>query len=166
MSPRQERKESAWFAIIDAQRCRLLRFARTASAIAHVEELSALECTWPDHEPGRPMALGGMTGHSYAVPPNYVEEQMRRFMRETVTWLKAECTARQIDRLVILASPRALALLRKSVDLSNGRFDFRPGDLTKFSTSALAVHPLVRGLLDKEATNEPTSLSNDGEEVS
>jgi protein required for attachment to host cells len=142
----------AWFALVDAERCRLLRCDLTKQGTHRVQEARAFENRWPKHRHGRPMALGGMTGDTYASPHHYVGERLRRFASDVVKRLRAECTEYLIERLTIIAPPRLVGELRKLDDVRNGRFEFQEGELMQFSTAALAVHPLIRNLVDAGTT--------------
>lgn len=154
---RLQRQRHAWFALVDGRLGRLVRCERTALGTHRVRELKVLENEWPKHPTSHRVVPGGPVGHTYAVPPNHVAELLRRFAFEFVTWLKAECTERRIETLVIIAAPRLLGQLRKLPDMPNGRFELRQGDLTQLSTAALTVHPLIRSLLDELGTNGHTS---------
>lgn len=137
-----------WFALVDTERCRLLQCDLTEQGTHRVREVTAFENRWPKHERGRPMALGGMTGSSYAAPHHYVGERVRRFADDVVSQLEAECTKREVERLTLVAPPRFMGELRKRYDRKNRCFELREGELMQFSTAALAEHPLIQRLID------------------
>ncbi len=138
----------AWFALVDTERCRLLQCDLTKQGTHRVREVSAFENRWPKHRRGRPMALGGMTGNSYASPHHYVGERVRRFAADVISLLEAECKKRQVERLTLIAPPRFMGELRKRYDQQNERFELREGELMQFSTAALAGHPVIQSLID------------------
>ena len=139
----------AWIALADTERCRLLRCDLTKQGTHRVREITGFENRWPKHRRGRPMALGGMTGDSYAAPHHYVGERIRRFAEDVIKQLEAECKARQVGRLVILAPARFMGELRQLHEPQHARFELREGELMQFSTAALASHPVIQGLIDR-----------------
>jgi protein required for attachment to host cells len=137
-----------WFALADTKKCRLFRVHLTEKGTAHVDERDVFENELPEHEHGRPMALGAMTGHSFAAPHHDEEETERRFAAQIVEWLQEKRTRLGIEHLTILASPRFLGVLRKtSLGSLKGRVDEREGNLMHLATDALADHPLIRQLI-------------------
>jgi hypothetical protein len=94
------------------------------------------------------MALGGMTGDSYASPHHYVAERIRRFAEDVIKQLEAECKKRQVERLTIIAPARFMGELRKLSDPQSARFELCEGELMQFPTAALADHPVVRKLIE------------------
>lgn len=94
------------------------------------------------------MALGGMTGHSFAATHHDEEEAEKRFAAQIVEWLRERRAHYGIERLTVLAPPRLLGVLRKtSLGSLKGRIDVREGNLMHFEPDALSEHPLVRRLL-------------------
>ncbi|HUU98714.1 MAG TPA: host attachment protein [Phycisphaerae bacterium] len=137
-----------WFALADAQKCRLLRCHLTKQDTPHVDECDALDNELPEHEHGRPMALGGMTGHSFAAPHHDEEEAERRFAAQIVEWLQDRFAHYGIERLTVLAPPRLLGVLRKTpLGSLKGRIEEREGNLMRLQTDALSEHPLIHRLL-------------------
>jgi protein required for attachment to host cells len=138
----------AWFALADAQKCRLLRCHLTKRGTPHVDECDALDNEPPEHEHGRPMALGGMTGHSFAAPHHDEEEAERRFAAQIVKWLQERCAHHGTERLTILAPPRMLGVLRKTpLGSLKGRIEQHEGNLMHLEAEALSAHPLMRSLV-------------------
>ena len=70
----------AWFALTDAESCRLLCCSLTRQGKHHVDEYDAFENTLPEQEHVRPMTNSGMTHN--------VEDRQRRFGNEIVAWLQ------------------------------------------------------------------------------
>jgi hypothetical protein len=71
-----ELPDHAWFALADAEHCRLLCCRLTEQGTQHVDEYDALENTCPEREPMRPQTGDGMT--------HDVEEKERRFAGQIV----------------------------------------------------------------------------------
>ncbi len=135
-----ERRDHAWFALADAEHCRLLCCRLTRQGTRHVDEYGALENMLPEAEHQRPMSRDGMT--------HDIEEEERRFGSQIVDWLRTKAEAHAIDRLAIFAPPRMLGVLRKaSSGLLKGHLEELKSDLMRLETSQLAEHPMVRELI-------------------
>ncbi len=161
--------DSTWFALVDAERCRLLRCDFTRQGTHHVQEIRAFENCWPRYSISKSMAFGGKTGPAYASPHHYVGKHLQRFASDTVNRLRAECTKHLIRKLTIIAPPQLVGELRRSSDQPDEQFALQEGELMQFSTAALAVHALIRSLVDAEATRRESQQShqqesNNGEE--
>jgi protein required for attachment to host cells len=131
-----ERQDYAWFALADAEHCRLLSCHLTRRGTPHVDEHDVLENTFPEHEHLRPQTGDGMT--------HDVEEKERRFAGEIVSWLQGRAKEREIDQLAVFATPRVLGLLRKaSSGLLKGHLEEVEGNLMRLRTGQLADHPMV-----------------------
>jgi len=100
------------------------------------------------------MALGGMSGDSYASPHHFAGERVRRFAGDVIHRLEAECKERQVERLTIIAPPRFMGELRKLYDSQRGRFELQEGELMQFSAAALAVHRVIRSLIGLPRTEQ------------
>lgn len=134
------RHNHAWFALADAESCRLLRCSLTKQGTQHVEEYDAIKNTLPEQEHIRPMTNGGMTHH--------VENKQRRFAGEIVKWLQTQAGEREIDALVIFAPPRMLGVLRMvPLGALKGHIEELRGDLMRLNAGQLADHPMVRELV-------------------
>ena len=82
-----------------------------------------------------------------------VEEKERRFAGQIVSWLKKRVGTYEISRLVILATPRMLGVLRRTrARLPNGHLRGIEGNLMRLDAGMLAEHPMVRNLV--RGTNE------------
>ena len=135
-----ERRNFAWFALADAEQCRLLCCRLTQQGTQHVEERGVLENTLPEHEHTRSMPQGGAK--------HDVEEKERRFAAETADWLTKKAAEHEMTRLVVFAPPRMLGLLRKaSFSAINSHLEEVRGDLMGLKPGQLADHPLVRDLV-------------------
>ena len=135
-----ERRNHAWFALADAEHCRLLCRRLTERGTPHVDEYGAFENTLPEAEHARPMGQDGMT--------HDIEEEERRFAGEIVEWLQKRVKEHEIDHLAIFATPRMLGVLRKaSSGLLKGHLEEFEGNLMRLEAGQLAEHPMVRDLL-------------------
>lgn len=135
-----ERRNHAWFALVDAQHCRLLCCRLTQQGTPHVVEYGTLENTLPEKEHARPTSQAGET--------HTTEENERRFSVAISDWLQAKSGQHELDRLAIFAAPRMLGVLRNTpFGAIKGRQDEIKGDLIRLSTGQLAEHPLVRELV-------------------
>ena len=141
-----ERQDYAWFALVDAEHCRLLCCRLTERGTPHIDEYGAFENTLPEAEHARPMTQDGMT--------HDIEEEERRFAGQIVKWLQEKAKEHEIDHLVILAPPRMLGVLRKaSSGLLKGHLKKLEGNLMRLEAGQLAEHPMVRELV--RATHQP-----------
>jgi protein required for attachment to host cells len=141
-----ERGTYGWFALADAERCRLLRCRLTSQGTQHVDEYGGFDNALPEAEHERPMTMGGMT--------HDIEEEERRFAGQIVAWLRKQAEEHQIDHLVIFAPPRMLGVLRKlPLGLLKGHLEELEGNLMRLEAGQLAEHPMVRKLVS--VTREP-----------
>jgi protein required for attachment to host cells len=140
-----ELPDHAWFALADAEHCRLLCCRLTEQGTPHVDEYDAIENTFPEREHLRPQTGDGMT--------HDVEEKERRFAGKIVERLQENVKKHGIDRLVIFATPGMLGALRKvSSELLPGHLKELEGNLVRLRVGQLAEHPMIRDLL--RDTNE------------
>ncbi len=138
-----ERQNHAWFVLADAEHCRLLCCRLTEQGTQHVDEHETLDNTFPEHEHLRPQTGDGMT--------HDIEEKERRFAGQIVGWLKKRVDTHKIGRLVILATPRMLGVLRRfRPRLSNGLLQGIEGNLVRLEAGQLADHPMVRDLVKRD----------------
>ncbi len=159
--PKMEERGHTWFALADAESCRLLCVGTTEQGTQHVDEHEGLKNALPEQEHARPTALGGATHN--------IENNERRFAAEIIHWLQTKSVQHKVEHLVILAPPRMLGVLR-TVPLGSlkGRVEELKGDLMRLNTGQLANHAMIRELLpphpsDGEAAFKPKSTSMTGE---
>lgn len=135
-----ERKDHAWFALLDAESCRLLCCSMTRLGKHHVDEFDTLKNTLPEQEHTRPMTETGATHN--------MEEKERRFAGEIVAWLRKKSGQQKIDHLVILAAPRMLGVLRMiPLGSLKGHVAEFKGELMHLNAGQLAEHSTVRDML-------------------
>jgi len=136
-----EPQNQAWFALADAEICRLMCLRLTGRGRQHVDEHGKLENTFPEQEHARPMTGAGTTHH--------VEEKERRFASKVIDWLQTAVAQRQIQFLTIFASPRILGILREVPSGAlKGHVAELWGNLMHLNPSQLAKHPMVRRLVE------------------
>ena len=140
-----ELPDHAWFALADAEHCRLLCCRLTEQGTPHIDEYDALENKSPERERMRPQTGDGMT--------HDVEEKERRFAGMIVEKLQENVKKHGVDRLVIFATPGMLGALRKvSPQLLAGHILELEGNLMRLRAGQLAKHPMIRDLV--RGTNE------------
>lgn len=142
--------KGAWFALADAESCRLLYCCLTKQGTQHVEEYDTIKNGLSEQEHIRP---------SSGEPTHNIEDNKRRFASEIVAWLRRQADQHEIDRLVIFAPPRMLGMLRM-VPLGSlkGHLERLKGDLMRLHAGQLADHPMVRELLTQHLSDESTAL--------
>jgi protein required for attachment to host cells len=141
-----EPPDHAWFALADAEHCRLLCCRLTEQGTQHIDEYDALENKFPEREHLRPQTGDGMT--------HDVEEKERRFAGRIVESLQENVKKHEIDCLVIFAPPRMLGEFRKaSSGLLPGHLKELEGNLMRLRVGQLAEHPMIRELV--RTTQEP-----------
>jgi protein required for attachment to host cells len=135
----------AWVVLADTQRAKLLACSATERGSLHVEERDAIEHAWVGHEHNRPSPLRGKTDHWYAASHHEAEEDLQRFVRQTLDWLGKTIESRQIARLTVFAPPRLVGGLRKACpDRLAGVLDVQSADLMSLPSEALHTHPLLQ----------------------
>lgn len=136
----------AWFALTDAESCRLLCCSLTRQGKHHVDEYDAFENTLPEQEHMPPMTNAGMTRN--------VEDRQRRFGNEIVAWLQNKADQYDAHRLIIFAPPRMLGVLRMlPLGSLKGQVEELQGDLMRLNVGQLADHPMIRELLTPHSSD-------------
>ena len=133
-----ERMDHAWFALSDAESCRLCCCSLTRLGKHHVDEFGVLKKTAP--EPAVPMSEADTTHNA--------EESEKRFASETVGWLRKKALQQKIDHLVILSPPHMHGVLRMiPLGSLNGHIAEFKGELMHLNAGQLAEQSIVRSLL-------------------
>ncbi len=131
-----ERRNFAWFALADAEQCRLLCCRLTRDGTQHVEERGVLENALFEQEHAGPGT------HGDAAREN--EQTERRFADDTADWLNKKAAEHEMARLIVFAPPRMLSLLRKSsFNVTNGHMEEVRDDLMGLEPGQLADHPTI-----------------------
>ena len=143
-----------WIALADSRRGQLLRCSLTPKSSRHIELMENIKSQWPGHQRGRPSPRMGKFGHSYASQGHESEEDLQRFAKTYLQWVRQKMQAHNIDHLTVYAPPRCLGALRQVCPKSmHSQLDLREGDLLNLSHEVLTNHKLIRQLV------ELTSLS-------
>lgn len=141
-------RNAVWVCLADAQKARLLRCGVMPTARCHVDEKGAIEPVWEGHEHARPSPRSGKTGNTYASEGHEAHEELNRFARQIMNWLKDEAASRGIDQFVLFAPPRFLGVMRSiRVAHTYARIAKREGDLVNLDTAALSRHPAIHELV-------------------
>lgn len=141
----------AWFAVTDAESCRLLRCSFTPRGKYHVDEKASFVNTVREEEHLRLRTSGGTT--------HYVENRELRFAVDIIRWLQKQAVLNRIRSLVLFAPPRMLGVLRMvPLGSLNGRVEELKGDLMRLSAGQLADHPMVRDLLPSLQSDQGAAL--------
>lgn len=142
----------AWIIVADHYQAKLLGCNATPTGRCHLTEYSSIESPIPDIEFGRPRAMAGMTGHSYAANHRRLEEEYRRFARQLGRWISACMERFGIDKLTAFVPDRShqdvLAHLRHAY---RDRVTLRGENLLKLSHDELCRHPIIAGLTHPHA---------------
>jgi protein required for attachment to host cells len=143
-------RTKAWFIVADSGRGRLLHASRVDHGRLHVDEIDVIENTVGEHEHGRPSPRSLRGGPSYASPGHEQEQQQHRFAKQVSAWIERQVAEQGIAHLTLFSAPRFLGALRKVLPAALApRIREEPIDLIQVSTSALARHPAVAGLVDE-----------------
>lgn len=135
-----DQRVQAWFALASAEACRLLHCTLTDLGTPHVDEDDAIKNTFPDQQHMRPITDKG--------EPRHEEDRERRFAGRVITWLQKRAEQLEINRLVILAPPHMLGVLR-AVPLGTLKWHVEEirSNLMSLNSGELAGHRTIRELL-------------------
>lgn len=140
-------RHPVWFALMDAEACRLCCCGLTRQGTHHVDVVDTLANTIPEQEHNRPATMGGMTHH--------VEDNEHRFAGQIVNWLQSQATRHKFSHLAIFSPPRMLGALREiPLGSLNGRVVEIKGDLMRLNAGQLADHALIHDLFKSKGPND------------
>jgi len=133
-----------WLALVSMDRCRLLRCRLRNGRMANIEECAVLENEWPQPERGPALRFTRMIGKSCAATARELDNRPRRFIHDVAGWLSRKLARQHAHRIIVVAPPRLLGLLRKAWwgPLAN-RVRVQAGGLAHLTTGQLGEHPLV-----------------------
>ncbi len=141
------RNDTAWIALFDSRRGRLLEASRTPQGRRHLEERADLAETWEEKQHFRPSMLAGK-GRSHASFRHEAEERIHRFARQASGWLAGEVKQRGIEALPVFCSKALLGPMREAVPPGLGqRVVFHAQDLVWLTLAELVEHPAVQEAL-------------------
>ena len=135
-----DQRVQVWFALATAEACRLLHGTLTDQGTPHVIEDDAIKNTFPDSQHMRPITDNGA--------PRHEEDRERRFASKIISWLQRRAEHLEFSRLVILAPPHMLGVLR-AVPLGSLKWDVEGtrSNLMPLNSGELAKHSAIRKLL-------------------
>lgn len=133
-----------WLALVNMDRCRLLRCRLRDRRTANIEECAVLENEWPQRERGPALWFTRTIGKGCATTAHELDNRPRRFVHDVAAWLSRKLAEQHADRIIVVAPPRLLGLPRKAWwgPLAN-RVHVQAGGLAHLATGQLAKHPLV-----------------------
>jgi len=136
-----------WFVVVDSQKARLLRGARTAKGSPHLEEVAALASTFVHGQHQRPDRLGA-PGRSAGVNHEH-EEKLAHFAREVVPWMQKEFSAHTIATCALFAPAHTMGALRKELGkpLASRLVEYEV-ELAGLPLAQLGSHPRILAVLD------------------
>lgn len=135
-----------WIVVVDSQKARLLRAARTQKGSPHLEEMAALQNSFvagEHHRPDRQGApgRGGSVGHEH-------DEKIAHFAREVTPWLHKEFAAHAVAQCALFAPGRTLGALRKVIDKQlAAKLAEHDVELAGLPLAQLGAHPRILALL-------------------
>ena len=135
-----------WFVVVDSQKARLLRGARTPKGSPHLEEMASLQNSFVAGEHHRPDRMGApgrgvSTGHEQ-------EEKLAHFAREVTPWLHKEFTAHAVAQCALFAPAHTLGALRKVIDKQlAAKLVEHDVELAGLPLAQLGAHPRIVALL-------------------
>jgi hypothetical protein len=139
-----------WLLAIDERKGALWHGRRVRGRI-HLDRIAAIENEWKEEEHHRPIALGAMTGHTYAAPHHETETIRHRFAKEAAAWIGAQVEANSIGHLHVFAPSRILTEIRGYVARGRGpRIEGHEAELTRLEAGELSAHPAVTALFSSE----------------
>ena len=110
----------AWVLVADAARARIFSVDSPRAKLHPVEQLVSPEARLHDRDinadrPGRAFDSFGEGRHAMGTNSNPKEQDAKRFAREVADHLEQGRVGNRFDRLVVVAEPHFLGLLRKAI---------------------------------------------------
>lgn len=147
-----------WFFVADGGSGKLYRTIVVPPGRRHLQQHGTIRNEVPASERGRPSALRGKNGNSYASVGHDAEEDLHRFAKEVAAWLDRKLEQHAVAELTVFCAPRFLGELRRVwCPSAERRVTLRQGDLTSFEASALVHHPAVEELAPGSGDPLPVS---------
>ena len=157
---------NAWIVLANDHQARLVTARRTPTGRCHLSEAEAIESPIPAHDRGRPAALNGMNGHSYADNLRTLEEERRRFAKQLSQWLHTLLDQHHIQHLTVFAPSRSIGYLRELIRKEDiAHVDLIDENLMRLPNDALRSHHAVMSVLGLSPTKEqsPDHLAGYGQ---
>ncbi len=134
--------------VADHHHARLLTCTRLRTGRIHVDLLSKLGEQWKQENHERQASRSGPLGHSFENIGHTHEERIHRFAKEIAAWLVQEIPKQKFERLVLLAEPGVLGVLRREAPASLRKNWIEHAiDLGGLSEGELAKRPELAALL-------------------
>lgn len=110
---------STWVLVANHSRARFFS-VETSSALQELEDMCHSEARLHDREltedlPGKIKNAGGVGGHAFEQPTDPKQHEADVFAHRIVRFLEDACKANRFDRLLLIAEPSMLGLLRKAM---------------------------------------------------
>lgn len=107
-----------WIVVADSYRARVFTVDSLSSPLEEVDDLTHLEGRLQDREltsdlPGKIRSEGGTGGHAFEQPTDPKKHEADNFASNIAHYLEQADNANKINRLLIIADPSFLGLLRK-----------------------------------------------------
>ncbi len=151
---------TTWIVLANDHQARLLSARRTPTGRCQVVEREEIESPIPTRDRGRPSALNGMSGHSYADNLRALKEERRRFARQLARWIDEFMKRPAINKLTVFAPSRMIGSLREVLSVKHrGQIQLIDENLINMPSDALRRHHAITRLvgLHRAADGHPTS---------
>ena len=160
---------SHWIVTADHRRAAIYELTKTSVGTWHADERRAIESTHEDeHEHHRPslLARGPRPNESGRAASwgHEIEEEQRRFARETASWLSGAIAQLSVGHVHVFAAPGSLGLLREEIARLTDHAHLAPhltlheGELAGLDVGELAKHPAIREALRAPEKAKPIVL--------
>jgi protein required for attachment to host cells len=109
-----------WIVVADNSRARFFTTENSSSPLEEIDTLTHTEGRMHDREitqdlPGKIKNPGGASGHAYEQPTDPKQYESSQFAHRIGHYLQEAHNANRISRLLIVAEPSMLGLLRKEI---------------------------------------------------
>ncbi len=111
---------STWIIVADSSRARIFSTETSSSPLVEIEALTHGEGRLHDREltedlPGKIKNVGGVGGHAFEQPTDPKKYEADIFAHRIIHYLEDAHNANRISRLLVIAEPSMLGLLRKDM---------------------------------------------------
>jgi protein required for attachment to host cells len=111
---------STWIVVADNSRARIFTAETSSSPLEEIEDMAHAEGRLHDREitedlPGKIKNAGGIGGHAFEQPTDPKKHEASNFAHRIVHYLEDAHNANRFSRLLVIAEPTMLGLLRKEM---------------------------------------------------
>ncbi|MGR8980361.1 MAG: host attachment protein [Gammaproteobacteria bacterium] len=111
---------TTWILVADNARARIFSAETSTSPLVEIDDLVHTEGRLHDREitqdlPGKIKNPGGISGHAYEQPTDPKKHEAGNFVNHVVHYLEDAHNANRFFRLLVIAEPSTLGLLRKEL---------------------------------------------------